>query len=501
MTTTTTTTPTLNTKWDFQSGTALKDFLFPSESNNPEHTIGKVSIQQRHHRRLNETDRSMVNSSQESDFYGFPSTPVGSVANTNVLLDEKISDIDNEKAHNISYQSELILANDDDTIITTTTLLEQNQLCRKLCGSTSTECGLEQTIASEEYSDQDIRCLNEMTKNEQQIQARVDSIHEDVPFDSESIEPNSSASDDDAAKIVTPTTNYPTHYTLDDDSDNAVDNAISSDRFTDTDLSFNGKLKKLRSSINTNDSKNDVSNTDPNDLTIGSCSGISNKSNLELQLQLETSREHINERSPDLFSEVDDFDHATAHDALDGSAINDSADFKTNDETSAAIWPDKHIEKTERALNKRIQTMLSGIVPPPSITFVQHDITNLLSMYKRNIAHMDLPRISSRNDSKATDTLSENIDKIPTMPNEVEHTVWPEIQRANAYGVHYNRTKYTENIESMYMKLVERYVGQETASSFTFSAPNNTSAAGKKKPIRKLYVIRKQQFNHFHKIQ
>lgn len=70
------------------------------------------------------------------------------------------------------------------------------------------------------------------------------------------------------------------------------------------------------------------------------------------------------------------------------------------------------------------------------------------------------------------------------MPNVLDNLKWPQLERVNAYGLHYNRTKYTENIEMMYMKLVERNVGQETGSSFT----NNVSTSAKKKPIRKLYV-------------
>lgn len=452
----------------------------------------------------------MVNSSQESDFYGFPSTPVNSVNDTKIPEYKNNANDATANAKNAA------------TNATRTT-----QSCRKFRGSTSNECGLEQTIASEEYSDQDIRCMNEMTRNQHQFEARVENASVDEENGSQlTIEPTSSSDEDDndgdrvkmhkghAAKaaVVTPTASYPLHCTLDEDSNNAVDNAISSERCvignssTPTDLSFNGKLKNLRASLNTNASINDSSTNDPKDLTTIS----SDKSNLELQLQLETSREHINERSPDLFSEVDDFENATANDALtendiaaaggggtsaladdddaDVSAINDSADLN-NDGTSAAFWSDKLIEKTERAVNKRIQTLLSGIIPPPSITFVQHDISNLLSIYKRNITLMDLSRINVRYDNNESD----DTDKVPMMPREIENVAWPKIRQANAYGVHYNRTKYTENIESMHMKLVERFVGQETASSFKFSAPSNTSAAAKKKPLRKLYVIRMQR--------
>lgn len=563
---TTTTTQILNTEWDFQNGSALKDYLFPSESNNSGQIFRKLSIpnqdrhRHRYYHRSDEIDRSMVNSSQESDFYGFTPTTAISVENTNVFFekipenadivddnDDEIGTINDE--HNIRYQ------NDDDTTettTTTTTILEPHQLRGKLCTNNSTEYGLEQTIASEEFSDQDIRCQNEMTKNEQQLRDRIDNAAAVAECNEShlTIEPTSSDEDDNDASLyhvgsppaaaaaamhkdhdekiatsstITTTTNFHTLCTLDEDSDNAVDNAISNERCTiggsstPKDLSFNGQLKKMQPSTNTN-----VSNLEPNNNQFESSEEkdlsttiINEKSNLELQLQLETSREHINERSPDLFSEVDDFD-ATVNEAMHDddivsaavtdadaddddlsvnvSGINDSADIKTDDGTFATILSDKHIEKTERALNKRIQSLLSGIIPPPSVTFVQHDITNLLSTYKKNITLMDAPLIVC-NETNRTEETCDVTDKIPMMPNELENVEWPEIKRTNAYGVHHNRTKYTDNIEIMYMKLVERYVGQETASSFTFNATNNASAAAaaaaKKKPMRKLYVIKR----------
>lgn len=527
--TTTATTPALEIEW--QEGTVLKDFLF-SNLNKSEQAVDKGSNRrkrhhhQRNYQQSNETDRSMVNSSQESDFYGFTPASVTSVDNTHVYNDHddnddngdhvgNVKDIGQFKDYNLNRQNELILSN------ATTTLLEPHRLYKKLSNTASTEYGLEQTIASEEYSDQDIRCLTEMTKNEQQIQARIDNTSIDGGNESHlTIEPNSSDDEEknendmaycktmhkaqnESKRAIVTTAN------IDEDSDNAVDNAISNERYTignsstPTELSFNGKLKQLPP-INTNELKN-VSNNDRNDSAIiANSDSICNKSNLELQLQLETSREHINERSPDLFSEVDDLDNMTTNDEINdddiaaaAAASANASAFTDNDddgvnvsgindsiETKAATTdcPEKHIEMTERALNKRIQTLLSGLLPPPSITFVQHDIINLLSIYKRNIALMDLPRITGGdNDSKSTD--------LETVPSGIKDKTWPQLKWTRAYGIHYNRTKYTDHIESMYMKLVERNVGQETASSFTFNAANNTSAAAKRKPIRKLYAL------------
>lgn len=568
--TTTPTPPALNTEWDFQSGSALKDYLFPEEltHSTDTHTFGKSSISNPHrsHQQSKTADRSMVNSSQESDFYGFTPTSAVSVEHANTFL-EKISehsdDINGDEGHDSRYeQDELAVANNDATTGITTTLLRQHRLHEKLCSTIPTEYGLEQTIASEEFSDQDIRCQIEMANNVQQLKARMSNIAVDECNDTHlSIEPTSSdddenendaslyqlgsppapshhnEEDDDAddTAIATPTmatatvvsaiSSFHTHFTLDEDSNNAVDNAISNgqctigDSSTPNDLSFNGKLKKLQPPANESNVVSCNSNKDPHnqsdsheekDLTITATAMINGKSDLELQLQLESSREHINERSPDLFSDAGDFENEAIHDddiaaaveatataatstvdedddlGTDVSGINDSADIKTDDETRTTILPDKHIEKTERTLNRRIQTLLSGIIPPPSVTFIQHDASNLLSTYQRNVTLMNLPTsITCNNNQKQNDDV---IDAIPQMPEQLENIEWPQLRRANAYGVHYNRTKYTDNIEIMYMKLVERYVGRETTSSFTQNATDNNSsaAAAKRKPIRKL---------------
>ena len=137
------------------------------------------------------------------------------------------------------------------------------------------------------------------------------------------------------------------------------------------------------------------------------------------------------------------------------------------------------IEKAEKAISRRIQSLLSGILPPPSVTYIQHDIGNLLSMYKRNVTLMDSDNVNKKDMEKSD--ICDDL-PLPMIPKVLENMEWPQIERINAHGLHYNRTKYTEHIEMMYMKLVERNVGQETGSSFTF----NIATSAKKKPVRKL---------------
>lgn len=191
---------------------------------------------------------------------------------------------------------------------------------------------------------------------------------------------------------------------------------------------------------------------------------------------METSYEQINERSPDLFSDVEeDFETETDTDKNQHSAIDVNDSFSSNKDEENIL--DNCIDKKEKMISRRIHSLLAGVLPPPSVTYIQHDIGNLLAMYKRNITLMDLDCFNNKN---VCDRMS-----LPIMPKVLADMEWPQIEKVNAYGLHYNRTKYTENIETMYMKLVERNVGQETGSSFTY----NVSMSAKKKPMRKLYVL------------
>lgn len=460
---------TLTAEWDFQKGTTLKDFLFPRESDSTRN-FGKVLTCEQ----SNKTVLPMVHSSQESDFYGFTPNSVVAAIETGAESLEHGNGTIEEKPQ---YSSSLI----------------QKAIAL-------TECGSAQTIGSEEFSDQDVRCRIEIGTDERRLGEQIEDNASQCNVSHFSIEPTSSDDEEELpsrsniSKIHDSSSNLHT-LSINENSNNAVDNAILDTNQMPamelTDLSFNGKLKPepmIKETIK-------PETEHKKDLNI---SNASDKSSLELQLQLETSREHINERSPDLFSDDDDFDadnndHCAAVNAVDpvdlvnaSNAANETnADGDVNDsvEVKNIENNEKNMEKIEKAMSKRIQAILCGILPPPSVTYIQHDITNLLSMYKRNAALCEPTIQFNDNDNNR----NENCDQltIPLMPKVLDNVEWPQLKGVNAYGVHYNRTKYTDNIEMMFMKLVERNVGQETGSSFTF----NISTSAKKKPVRKLYVI------------
>lgn len=409
------------------------------------------------------TALSMVSSSQDSDFYGFTPT----LTTDNVAPCESVEENleKNPNDHQFEYSA------------------------RKHQAIRSSECNSAQTITSEEFSDQDIRYKIEMEKDVVKQRAVAHDNENLCNVSHFSIEPNSSddeeePNDNNISLNFAEVSNNVHTLSVNENSNNAVDNAISNASYmleTDLkDLSFNGILnpepaltKDTSVSINESDTSEKENKENLNT--------SNNKSNLQWQLHMETSRECINERSPDLFSDDDDLENDidnNKHSVVASVDVNDSFASYKDDEKENVF--DNCIEKNEKATSKRIQNLLSGILPPPSVTYIQHDIANLLSLYKKNTGRME-SEINNTNDSKQNGAYCDQ-KLCPLMPKILDNVEWPQIERVTAFGLHYNRTKYTENIEMMYMKLVERNVGQETSSSFTYTQSINA----KKKPARKL---------------
>lgn len=342
---------------------------------------------------------------------------------------------------------------------------------------------------SEEFSDQDVRFKIEFEKRNSLLDTISEcSIEPSSSNDNENDHEDDADTEADSAQPINGTGSHEIQttnvYTLsvNENSSNAVDNPISSLTYVSQpelikDLSFNGKLNTESKIIGTNESST-INDSQPLPLKsttiqnhceeLGKPLNTSDRSNLEMQLQFESSREQINERSPDLFSDEEEPDD-DKNENIEHSTSVASISFDDKENQS-----DDCIEKIEKRISKSIQGLLSGILPPPDVTNIQHDAGNMLSLYKQNVTLMDFGGEYNKLD------VNEN-KKIDWIPNELKKAEWPQIQRINAHGLHYNRTKYTDNIEIMYLKLIERNVGEETGSSFTY----NVSTA-KKRPIRKL---------------
>ncbi|KAJ6644449.1 hypothetical protein Bhyg_09418 [Pseudolycoriella hygida] len=153
----------------------------------------------------------------------------------------------------------------------------------------------------------------------------------------------------------------------------------------------------------------------------------------------------VREQSPDLFEEYLSSEEETNNEA---EQVNDTP-IKL--ETSG--W--------EKALLKRLQISLSGVLPPPSKTIIQHTSTDLYNLYHENLLKMS--------ECKAEESeQSESLLKPTHTVEEVKCLEWKDMHKSiKCHGLSYNRTTHGEEFELLSMKYVDRCVGVETSSSFT----------------------------------
>lgn len=345
----------------------------------------------------------------------------------------------------------------------------------------------ERTFGSEEISDQDFGCRNEMKRIASNLNCMLENANL-LNVSQFSIEPSSAPSDDETHTKSRSRSKLSGILTLslNEDSCNAVDLPFSARKCDDvkeimTDLSFNGKISNEITKTSAIIGNGNLRNGDESKQNEENAINTSSHSNLGI-FQLETSHEIINEQSPDIFADDDDEDTGidTAYVYGKETENDQSAYFadesltSTNIEETEVLDADKW-DRKDKSRSRRIQNLLSGVLPPPSITYCQHDIASMLTLYKTNSEILQTPDISG---DSADSAFAKN-DFIPYGLREME---WPHVQTASTYGIHYNRSKYSDNIEIMFMKLAERHIGNETSSSFTFDASANIA----KKPVRKM---------------
>lgn len=296
--------------------------------------------------------------------------------------------------------------------------------------------------SSAEMSDQDERCQREMKQHKFNLQQIIHTISEVSQY---SIEPNSS--DDEKAPVPPIFTN--------ENSSNAVDNKLSTQpdqKTTTNELSFNGIIETMAKA-----------NKDETDKRTERLSLLEN----------ERSFMQRNEQSPDMFANSD-------------TDEDDDDQMSTRVQATAEELPDifdvsdarkRHIHDSDKVILGRIQSSLSGVLPPPSVTILQYNITELLNMYQQNYTRYtyETSPASSANKLSTQDTPPPECLFRPThCVAELKKMEWPKCYaEARGHGIYYNRSVNSENIELLCMKYAERNIGAETSSSFAFSSPSS----------------------------
>ncbi|XP_058456187.1 uncharacterized protein LOC131433680 [Malaya genurostris] len=277
-----------------------------------------------------------------------------------------------------------------------------------------------------------------------------------------------------------------------DDSCNAVDHKISGDsdnceqNILNQDLSFNGKINslsgQLKPSCSRNEPVNAVEELVANDKV---CKDKLNESFEVLTKENSSLMLYNNEKSPDLFAD-DDNTSSSDDDESNSDADNAQTEDASFKETTNANSCFNTVENIERSLLKRMQISLSGVLPPPSVTYSQIDINQMLTLYKEHEARLcyrndEIIETTSADSKDPESSFTSCLSKPTHTPAELFELEWPEILKSRAHGLYYNRSTVTENIELLGLKYVDRYIGAETSSTFNVS---RSPSAAKKRNLR-----------------
>lgn len=249
-----------------------------------------------------------------------------------------------------------------------------------------------------------------------------------------------------------------------EDSCNAVDNKISScddetsqNEVPPGELSFNGKIKSLNapsegSQCELANAKKELERTNEKvrQDKLNESFEILTKENSSLM-------HYNNEKSPDLFADDDIEDDSCVDDAKSDS--DEAGDEDNVASTSSAVCVDP-IAQIEKTLLKRLQSSLSGVLPPPSVTYSRIDASRMLTLYRQNE-----DRLFYRNDEVVEQFTSVCLSKPTHSPEELRKLEWPQLIKARAHGLYYNYSTISEKIDMLGLKYIDRYIGAETSST------------------------------------
>lgn len=284
-----------------------------------------------------------------------------------------------------------------------------------------------------------------------------------------------------------------------DDSCNAMDLDISCHKETknlDLDLSFDGKISELTSKSDKNVYKKciEIDSSTPqftiidqetistsfkdkeqlttNDKKRENDDDDNDRINENLELLKEedsTKLVFLNEKSPDI---IDDGEMQNKNDQEDKMlTFNEEGvvEVKISKPNS-----NKSAKECDSFILKRIQSSLSELCPPPSISTLPLSLSEMLSLYNRNLHKKDEMLSEVKSNSLFIPSHS--------LKNSLTEMEWPEIFGVKAHGISYNRSTDCEEIEFLTVKYTERFVRSETTTSFNHKC-GPTSA---KKRIEKL---------------
>lgn len=268
------------------------------------------------------------------------------------------------------------------------------------------------------------------------------------------------------------TLNYHTGMELAEleNSCNAMDLDISCKEDDETaanpDLSFNGRITELKAAGKDDLTKSKVDDPDESlniaeEVSERAMYVLGNEEPLKPALEVEQSEEerlhnesfevlkkedsskmlYINEKSPDFYN--------SRGDVLSDGEPREEAEVNTDEVKPSGVC--------DTSILAKMRSSLAGICPPPSVTRFQLSLSEMLSIYKKNV-----------NETHPNPSVKSNSFFVPThATSKIESVEWPAIVSTQCLDVYYNKNDACEEIEELRLRYVDRYIGAETTTSFT----------------------------------
>lgn len=187
----------------------------------------------------------------------------------------------------------------------------------------------------------------------------------------------------------------------------------------------------------------------------------------------------VNEKSPEV--EADIYESSENEEAQQGEEIYVAGSSDTIVDTSiekSEMCEDvthKTLEETDIFIKTNIQSSLSELCAPPSITTLPLSLSEMLTTYKQNMS------------KEPTTSIKSNSLFIPSHPfNEIMLMEWADLLKVKAHGITYNRNTDCEEIELMRLRYTDKFIRAETISSFTHKI-GPTSAKKRVEKLRYLF--------------
>lgn len=135
----------------------------------------------------------------------------------------------------------------------------------------------------------------------------------------------------------------------------------------------------------------------------------------------------------------------------------------------------KDVGDCDKLVLSKLRSSIAGICPPP---IAQFSLSAILEKYKKNLI----------GDSNAKAQVKTNSYFLPThSAQDVKALEWPGVRSARCLGLTYNKSNVDEEIDLLSLKFIDKYIGEETASSFN----HKDGPSSAKKRSEKLKLVTK----------